>query len=185
MKTWVTDRFSLVNRYITQKTQAIWTQTVLSRTWHLLRMNYIAHFLWCVLPGEPWGTSGKEHSQRSLSLVLWTLDSFCLETSIALEIENSDKTSVEIMCIYHGSSKSSGHNYTFISLLRTVGILARQVHSWGEHWLQSRARNSIEFKQVRIQLCMAAGWKRKYLCGSAAHLVLGSGDGVHWNWPPQ
>lgn len=37
--------------------------------------------------------------------------------------------------------------------------------------------------RVWVQLCC---WmKRKYLFGSAAHLILGPRDGVHWNGPPQ
>lgn len=89
----------------------------------MLRMSYstVCLLLWFALPGEPWGTSGKADSQRSPSSALWTLDSLCLETSTAWEIENNSRTSVEIMHIYCRYCKSSGHNYMFISHFKTVG----------------------------------------------------------------
>ncbi len=93
----------------------------------MLRMSYNTVYLedclllWFILPGEPWGTSGRAHSQKSPSSALWTLDSLCLETSTAWEIENNSTTSVGIIHVYCWYSKSSGHNYMFISHFKTVG----------------------------------------------------------------
>ena len=103
--------------------------------------------------------------------------------------KNNSTTSAGIVHIYCRYCKSSGHNYMFISHFKTVcvcvcgvgGSSARQVHRWGEHRQPPQ-------RETWINLCKflfsRAAW-RKYLCGSAAHLVLGPGDGVHGNRPPR
>lgn len=156
----------------------------------MLRMSYstVCLLLWFALPGEPWGTSGKADSQRSPSSALWTLDSLCLETSTAWEIENNSRTSVEIMRIYCRYCKSSGHNYMFISHFKTVGNFStpgsqlRWTHTATWSYREREAQiNLYKFLLSHVWLL----YERKYLCGSAAHLVLGPGDGVYGNRPPQ
>lgn len=142
----------------------------------------VSHHFWRFLPGEPCGTSGKSHSRRFPSSALWTLDNLCLETLTAWEIENNSTTSVNIIHIYCRCRKSSGHNYVHFTLENSGGISAHQVHSWGEHRQQHGPGERLSkflFHCVRLLR------ERKYLCGSAAHLVLGPRDGVHWNRTPE
>lgn len=118
-------------------------------------------------PGEPWGTSGRSHSQKSPSSALWTSDSLCLETSTAWEIENNSTTSVDIMHITAGAASLLGTIIHSLHALKQLSVSVRQVHSF--RWTQTATWNYRErlkwlhLEQVSTELWMPAVWKEIFM----------------------